>query len=77
MHPLLPRHRHTNFFQRGSRHDEHTVLVVFVGITALELPIRRTLHADADIGLGPPTSHPRPLRWWDLSFGIYSWILVP
>ena len=24
---------------------------------------------DADIGLGPPTSHPRPLKWWDLLIG--------
>jgi len=74
---LIPSASQTYFFHRGSHHDESTVLVVFVGVMAPELPIRRTLHADADIGLGPPTSHPRPLRWWDLSFGIYSWILVP
>ena len=64
---LIPSASQTYFLHRGSHHDERTVLVVFVGVTALEPAIRRTLPADAD-GLGPPTSHPRPLRWGG---GIY------
>ena len=63
-----------SFFHRGSVHDESTVLVVFVGATALQPPIHRSLIADADIGLGPLTYHPRPLKWgfivWDLLFGF-------
>ena len=58
-----------SFFHRRSVHDKSTVLVVCVGVTALEPPIHRSLVADTNIGLGPPTSHPRPLKWWDLLFG--------
>jgi hypothetical protein len=47
-----------SFFHRGSVHDEITALVVFVGATALEPPIHRSLVADADIGLGPPNISP-------------------
>jgi hypothetical protein len=64
---MIPSASKISFYLRGSVHDESTVLVVFVGVTALEPPIRLSLFADADIGLGPPTSHPRPLRWWDIS----------
>ena len=64
------------FYLRGSVHDESTVLVVFVGVTALEPPIHLSLFADADIGLGPPRPHPRPLRWWDISFGIYLFLVL-
>jgi len=42
---------------------------VSVGVTALTPPIRLSHFADADIGLGPPTSHPRPLKWGDLLIG--------
>jgi hypothetical protein len=56
-------------------HDKSTALVLFVGATALEPPIHRSLVADADTGLGPPTYHPRLLKWWgfivwDLLFGF-------
>ncbi len=37
-----------------------------VGVTALTPPIRLSHFADAGIGLGPPTSYPSPLKWWDL-----------
>jgi len=56
----------------SSVHNESTALVVFVGATALEPPIHRSLVADADIGLGPPTYHPRPLKWW----GFIVWDLL-
>ncbi len=64
-----------SFFHRGSAHDESTALIVSVGATALEPQIRRSLVADANIGLGPLTYHPRPLKWWgfivwDLLFGF-------
>jgi hypothetical protein len=51
-----------SFFHRRSVHDKSTVLVVFVGATALEPPIHRSLVADADMGLGLPSYHPRPLK---------------
>ena len=72
---MIPSMTMAPFFHRGSFHDESTVLVVFVGVTALKPPIHRSLLTDADICLGPPTSHPRPLNWWgfivwDLLFGF-------
>ena len=51
-------------FHRGSVQDESTALVMFVGATTLKPPIHMSLAVDADIGLGPPTFHPRPLKWW-------------
>ena len=66
---MIPSATMASLFHRGSVHDESTALstalIVFVGATALEPPIHRSLVADADIGLGPPTYHPRPLKWWD------------
>ncbi len=59
---MIPSGIMASFFHRGSVHDESTVLVVFVGATALEPPIHSSLVADADIGLGPPTYHQRPLK---------------
>ncbi len=74
---MIPSASMTSFFHRGSVHDKSTVLVVSVGATALEPPIHRSLVADADIGLGPPTYHPRPLKWWDFIVWILLfWILV-
>ncbi len=72
---MIPSATMASFFHRGSVHDESSALVVFVGATALEPPIHRSLVADADIGLGPPTYHPRPPKWWgfivwDLLFGF-------
>jgi hypothetical protein len=72
---MIPSATMASFFHRGSVQDESTALVVFVGATALEPPIHRSLVADANIGLGPPTYHPRPLNWWgfivwDLLFGF-------
>jgi hypothetical protein len=54
----------------GSVNDKSKFLIVFVGVTALKPPIYRSLLMDADIGLGPPTTYPRPNKWWDLSCGI-------
>jgi hypothetical protein len=73
---MIPSATMASFFHRGSVHDKSTTLVVFGGATALEPPIHRSLVTDADIGLGPPTYHPRPLKWWgfivwDMSFGFY------
>jgi hypothetical protein len=76
---MIPSATMASFFHRESVHDESTALVVFVGATALEPPIHRSLIADADIGLGPPTYHPRPLKWWVVGFhslGLIVWILV-
>ena len=67
---MIPSATMVSFFHRGSVHNESTALVVFVGATALEPPIHRSLVADADIGLGPPTYHPRLLKWW----GFIVWI---
>jgi hypothetical protein len=64
-----------SFFHRGSVHDESTALVVFVGATTLEPPIHRSLVADADIGLGPPTYHPRPIKRFH-GLGFVVWILL-
>jgi hypothetical protein len=52
-------------------HNKSTILVVFVGITSLEPPIHRSLLVDANIGLGPPRTYPRPNKWWDLSCVIH------
>jgi hypothetical protein len=54
-----------------SVHDKSAVLVVFVSITAPEPPIHRSLVKDADIGLGPPMTFPRPHKWWVLLCGVY------
>jgi hypothetical protein len=59
---MIPSTTMASFFRRGSVHDESTVLVVFVGATALEPRIHRSLVVDIDIGLGSPTYHPRPLK---------------
>jgi len=61
-----------SFFHRGSVHNESTILVVSAGATALEPPIHKSLVADANIGLGPPTYHPRTLKWW----GFIVWNLL-
>ena len=55
---MIPSATMASFFHRGNIHDESTALVVFVGATALEPPIHRSLVADADIGLGPPNISP-------------------
>ena len=59
---MIPSVTRASFFHRGSVHDKSTVLVVFVGSTALEPPIHRSLIVDTNIGLWPPTYHPRPLN---------------
>jgi hypothetical protein len=59
---IIPSATMASFFHHGSIHDKSTALVMFVGATALEPPIHRSLVADADIGLGSPTYHPRPLK---------------
>ena len=59
---MIPSASKLLFYLRGSAHDKSTILVVFVGVTALEPLIRLSLFADANISLGPPTPHPRPLR---------------
>ena len=69
---MIPYTTMVPFFHRGSVHDESTALVVLVDTTALEPPIHMSLVADADIGLGPPTYHPRPLKWW----GFIGWDLL-
>jgi hypothetical protein len=61
---MIPSMTMAPFIHGGSVHDESTTFIVFVGATALEPPIHRSLVADADIGLGPPTYHSRPLKWW-------------
>ena len=52
---------------RGSVHDGGHTPVVFVGVMGL-VPLVWDHSVDADIGLGPPTYHPRPLRWYILGF---------
>jgi len=47
---MIPSMTMVSFFHRGSVHDKSTALVVFVGATALEPPIHRSLVADANIG---------------------------
>ncbi len=42
-------------------HDGFSITAVFVGITALVLPIQRDHSADADIGIGHLVPHSRPL----------------
>jgi hypothetical protein len=69
---MIPSATMVPYFHPGSVHDESTALVVFVGATALEPPIHRSLAADANIGLGPPTYHLRPLKWW----GFIVWDLL-
>jgi hypothetical protein len=69
---MIPSATMASFFHHGSVHDESTALIVFVGATALEPPIHRSLVADTDIGLGPPTYHPRPFKWW----GFIVWNLL-
>jgi len=59
---MIPSATMASFFHRGSVHDKSTVLVMFVGATALEPLIHKSLIADANIGLGPPTYHPRLLK---------------
>ena len=74
---MIPSKTMVSFFHRGSVQDESTALVVFVGATALEPPIHRSLAADANIGLGPPTYHLRPLKWWGfIVWDFLFWILV-
>ncbi len=62
----------TYFLHHRSVHDESNALVAFVGITALEPPIHRSLLVDADIGLGPPTTYPRPNKWWIYHVGFIN-----
>jgi hypothetical protein len=72
---MIPSATMASLFHRGSVHDKSTVLIVFVGIAALEPPIHRSLVTDADIGLGPPTYHPRPLKWW--GFSVWDLFKIP
>ncbi len=60
--------------------------VVFVGVTALVLPTQRDHSADADIGLGLLVPHPRPFRWWIVTWSSFfgpcfssfrPWVLRP
>ena len=59
---MIPSATVVSFFHRGSVHNKSTAHIVFVGATALEPPIHRSLIADTDIGLGPSTYHPGPLK---------------
>jgi hypothetical protein len=74
---MIPSVTMASFIHRESVHDESTTFIVFIGATALEPPIHRSLVTDADIRLGPPTYHSRPLKWWgflvrDLCFDFSS-----
>ena len=66
---LIPSTSKILFYLRGSVHDESTILVMFVGVMALEPPICLSLFADTDIGLGPPSSHLRPSTWETVFLG--------
>jgi hypothetical protein len=59
---MIPSMTMSSFFHRGSVHDKCTVLAVFVGVTSLEPSIHRSNVADAGIGLGYQTYHPRLLK---------------